>query len=249
MDHSPFKRILPQADTALLLIHGICGSPRHFDFLLGRVPEDISVWNLLLPGHGGSTKDFSRARMSQWREAVDKALEELCQSHSRVLVVGHSMGTLLALENAALHPGRIDSMFLLAVPLRIKFGITAAKNALHTAFVSAEKDSCIQSAARQCTSVALSRNPLDYLGWLPRYLELFALAKKVRALMPELKTKCAVFQSRRDELVSPRSLKLLPKAAVLDGSMHYYYSDADRLYLQNEFEKFIKKEEVQAESE
>lgn len=244
MNHSPYKRILPQADTALLFIHGICGSPRHFDFLLERVPEGISVWSLLLPGHGGSTGDFSRARMSQWQAAVGQALDELCQSHSRVLVVGHSMGTLLAMENAALYPGRIEAMFLLAVPLRIKFGFTAAKNALHTAFTSPEKDSCIQSAARQCTSVALSRNPLDYLGWLPRYLELFALAKRVRGLMPKLETGCAVYQSRGDELVSRRSLKLLPGAAMLDGSTHYYYSPADRLYLQNEFEKFIKKEEV-----
>lgn len=248
MDHSPFKRILPQANTALLLIHGICGSPRHFDFLLERVPENISVWNLLLPGHGGSTRDFSRADMIQWRKAVGEALDELCQNHSRVLVVGHSMGTLLALEKAIENPGRMDAMFLLAVPLRIKFGFTAAKNALHTAFAPPEKDSCIQNAARQCTSVALSLNPLDYIGWLPRYLELFTLAKKVRRMIPRLKTKCAVYQSRRDELVSLRSLKLLPGAAVLDGSMHYYYPDADRLYLQNEFEKFIKKEEVQAES-
>ena len=90
----------------------------------------------------------------------------------------------------------------------------------------------------------LSKNPMVYPGWLPRYLELFALAGKVKKLLPGLNIPCRVYQSRGDELVSLRSVKYLPQAQILEGSMHYYYSDADRLYLQNEFENFIKKEEV-----
>lgn len=244
MDHSEYKRIAPGADAAILLIHGICGSPRHFDFLLERVPNDMSIWNLLLPGHGGSGRDFSRSSMEQWRARVDKAVSELGQNHSRVLVVGHSMGTLLALENAAQNPGRIDGLFLLACPVCIAPSPRAALNSLEAVFSGPEKDSPSLRASRDGCSVKLGKNPLTYLGWLPRYLELFALAGKVKKLLPGLNITCRVYQSRRDELVSLRSLKYLPQAHILEGSMHYYYSGSDRLYLQNEFEKFIKKEEV-----
>lgn len=34
MPHNPTVRILPDADTAVLLIHGICGSPTQFRRLL-----------------------------------------------------------------------------------------------------------------------------------------------------------------------------------------------------------------------
>ena len=39
---------------AYIFVHGIVGTPNHFDFLMEYVPEDVSVWKLVLDGHGGS---------------------------------------------------------------------------------------------------------------------------------------------------------------------------------------------------
>lgn len=247
--HTEYRCIVPGADTAVLFIHGICGTPRHFDFMLEQVPESLSVLNLLLEGHGAAARDFSRSSMEKWKSQVDSAIAALNASHAHVLVCAHSMGTLLALENAIENPGRVEKMFLLACPLRMKLGRRAIQNSLHTVFGDPKKDTPIHSAARHCSGVSTDKNPLSYLGWLPRYLELFALGRKVRTLLPGLKTPCLAFQSRRDELVSRRSEKLLSGHSsislhILQSSMHYYYPAADREYLKKEFGKFITKEEA-----
>lgn len=57
MEHREYVRIVPGAKTAVLFMHGIVGTPNHFRDLLplvDLVPDDWSVYNVLLPGHGGT---------------------------------------------------------------------------------------------------------------------------------------------------------------------------------------------------
>ena len=71
MEHLEYIRIVDHADTAVLFIHGIVGTPNHFHAFIPLVPEHISVCNLLLDGHGGSVKDFSHTSMRKWVVQVD----------------------------------------------------------------------------------------------------------------------------------------------------------------------------------
>ena len=66
MKHKEYKRIVPEAETAVLFIHGIAGTPNHFKDFLPLVPKEFSVYNLLLDGHGGKTEDFSKTSMKKW---------------------------------------------------------------------------------------------------------------------------------------------------------------------------------------
>ena len=100
MLHSEYKNIVPGAKRAYLFVHGIIGTPDHFDKLIPMLPEDVTVWNLLLDGHGKGPTDFSRASMKKWRATVKSALRELAASHDEIFVVAHSLGTLLTMEEA-----------------------------------------------------------------------------------------------------------------------------------------------------
>ena len=62
---------------AVLMVHGILGTPDHFEPFLPLIPEDVTVRNLLLPGHGGTVRDFGRSSMDAWRGYVHAALQEL----------------------------------------------------------------------------------------------------------------------------------------------------------------------------
>ncbi len=236
-----FKSIKKDADAAVLLLHGILGTPRHFDFLLPLLPEGWSKWAILLPGHGGSVRDFSRSSMEKWKAAVESAMQELSESHERVYIVGHSMGTLLAVHAAKKFPGKVSGIFALAMPLRIRFSPRALRTCLHTAFRKPESDTPFQRVCRKACSVSLSKNPLSYIGWIPRYLELFALSREIRKAMTTLESPCTAIQSACDELVSPASLECMgkAKALALPDSSHYFYSEADRKTIENEFKKFI----------
>lgn len=239
--NNELKRINKDADTAVLFIHGILGTPRHFDFLIPSVPEEWSLWCILLPGHGGSCGDFAESSMNEWKAYCEKALLELASGHRRVLLVGHSMGTLLSVYLAEKHPDKVERIFALAMPLYPQFTPVAMAGCLHSAYGSREKDSAYQRSVREACSVGLSKNPLAYLRWLPRYLELFALARETRKLMPTLETPCLAIQSRKDELVSFRSMKCTgtAKALVLPHSRHYFYSEEDRETIIKEFRGFI----------
>ena len=90
--------------AAILFVHGILGTPRHFAPFLPYVPASWSVCNLLLEGHGGSVRDFSHAAMAQWKQQVHAALDALLAEHDRVLITAHSMGTLFAIQEALQRP-------------------------------------------------------------------------------------------------------------------------------------------------
>lgn len=244
MKHAPCIRIMPNADTAVLFVHGICGTPRHFDFLTARVPENVSVVNVLLDGHGGDVQAFSRTSMTKWEMQIRDAVDRLLENHQRVYIVGHSMGTLFAIENALRCPDSVAGMLLLAVPLRIAPKMSAMVNSLKVGMDWVKTGDTWALAAQQAYGLKADRHIWRYLGWIPRYLELFALAREMRKVLPRLQTPCVVFQSMQDELVSAKScddLEKMPRVRIerLAHSRHYGLTDADRARVERAFDDML----------
>ena len=243
MEHKEYKRINPNAIAAVLFVHGIVGTPNHFAEFVPRIPEDVSIYNLLLDGHGGSVRDFSRASMQKWEEQVQNAVDELCLTHSKIYIVAHSMGSLFAIDRA-IENEVVKGLFLLAVPLKIAPKPRMVSNLCKVYFDKIRPDDKAAQAAKRCYGIAQDKNPFHYFGWLPRYLELFAKARKTRKRIQELKTPCRAYQSARDELVSSASVKWLSKnenisVSSLQNSGHYYYATEDFDFLLNEFDSFL----------
>lgn len=243
MDHTEYRRIVPEADTAVLFIHGIAGTPRHFDPFLPLVPEGYSVVNLLLPGHGGTVLDFAGASMAAWEEQVRLAVQELAAEHGRIILVAHSMGTLFAIEQAVREP-KVKGLFLLAVPLRLRIRPQLAVNSAKVFFNRIGAEDAVAQAARDCYGIARDRNLLHYLGWIPRYLELFRKIRDTGKLLPQLKTPGRVFQSGKDEMVSVKTVGVLNaceslSVSVLQDSTHYCYTPEDRRLMETQLRKFL----------
>ena len=244
MEHREYVRVVAGADTAVLMIHGIVGTPAHFRDLVPLVPENWTLVNLLLDGHGGSVGDFSRASMHRWKAQVNGWVQSLTASHRRVILVAHSMGTLFAIRAAVERPEEIAALFLLAVPLRPWVRLRTAAASLRLALGLPGHKISREMAAD--TSVALTWKLWQYLGWIPRYVELLAEIGQVRRLLPRLTVPTEAFQSRVDELVSARSIRDLeghPHIAltVLEESGHFAYGTEDRKLLQQRFREIISK--------
>jgi carboxylesterase len=243
MEHKEYKRINPVARAAVLFVHGIVGTPNHFADFVKKVPEGISVWNILLDGHGGSVRDFSHTSMQKWETQVRDAVQELCMTHTEVYIVAHSMGTLFAIDRA-IENEAVKGLFLLAVPLVISPKPRMVSNLCRVYFDKIKPDDVVALAAKRCYGIAQDKNPFHYFGWLPRYLELFAKAKETRRKMQLLQTPCVAYQSSKDELVSHKSAQRLAKnegisVVELSNSGHYYYAPNDFAFLLSEFETFI----------
>ena len=242
MNHKEYVRLVPGAETAVLFLHGIVGTPRHFDErlpLVHLVPENCSVYNLLLPGHGGSVDAFSASTMEDWKRYVWKTFDKLASTHRHVILVGHSMGTLFAIQLAAEKGEKIPFLFLLASPICPKVGVSAVQHSVGL-FPNPYGDPKIHRAMSNSGSVTLTKKVWKYIPWIPNLLDLLTEARKTKQLLPKLQTKTIVFQSKFDELVSRRSeshLKQCPNAkiTVLANSTHFYYTGQEIRIVQQAF--------------
>lgn len=239
------RRLLPHSDTALLCIHGILGTPAHFDFLRPAVPPDWSVVSLLLEGHGQGVEAFSAASMARWQAQVRREVDTLLCRHRRVVIAAHSMGTLLALEAAMDRPERIAGLFLMAVPLWPALRPPAVSNALRVGLSLGSQHLPEAAAARQAYGIRPDRRIWLYAGWIPRYGELFRLMGQVRRRLDSLTTPTVAIQSDRDELVSARSTRYLGRIPAitlyrLPHSRHHRLDPADRQTVLTLFDRFCR---------
>ncbi|MBO5952605.1 MAG: alpha/beta fold hydrolase [Oscillospiraceae bacterium] len=241
--HEEYKRIVPHSDKAILLIHGIVGTPNHFRAFVPLVPEDISVYNILLDGHGKGVKDFAETSMKKWEAQVHRAIDDLAKDHREIYITAHSLGTLLAIEQAV-HDTRVSGLFLLAVPLKLCLKPRMFTTSLRVYLDRIGPEDAQALAAKQCCGVTHHKNPLLYLGWLPRFFELFRKIKETRPLIKAIAVPCLAYQSAKDEMVSVHSSAILrqnPGISVveLSGSGHFYYTPQDLTLLKNAFIDFI----------
>jgi len=244
MKHAEYLRLSPDGGVAILFIHGILGSPRHFDFLLPVIPRNWSVRCLLLEGHGKGVQDFSRSSMAAWRAQVTQAVEELSAHHKKVLLVGHSMGTLLAIDQAVVRPEAVTGMFLLAAPLRVFLRPRLLPDLIRVWLNQPKMGNPVSEAFLEACSIRQDWRFWLYLGWIPRFWELLMECRRIRKLLHRLTIPCEAYQSRRDEMVSLRACRdLTPwtNVTVLDYSNHFYYGPEDRERLILAFIRFCKK--------
>ncbi len=245
MNHSEYIRVAENSKTAVLMIHGILGTPRYFDGIVSEVPEGFSIYNILLDGHGGAVSDFAHTSMQKWKNQVENTVKQLEVQYENIVIMGHSMGTLLAIDTTLTYPDKIRELILFAVPLSLSLKVSAGMNAMKVIFDKINRNNAVELAAEAAYSVEHDIRLWKYIGWVPRYLELFELIGRVRNEIEEVKIPCRVFQSKKDEMVSLNSMKYLNKNPmfsneVLENSGHYYYDPSDFSYMKDCVREILK---------
>jgi pimeloyl-ACP methyl ester carboxylesterase len=100
---------------AIVLVHGLGSSAAHWLPTARILARRHRVVFVDLPGHGASAMPelFSLGRAAQ---ALDRALARA--SREPVVLVGHSLGGLVAAAEACDHPGRVRALVLIETALR-----------------------------------------------------------------------------------------------------------------------------------
>ncbi len=98
----------------IVLVHGLGGRAGHWLPCARLLARDHRVVLVDLPGHGASAmpEPFSLERAAQ---ALDLALAD---EPGPVVLVGHSVGGLVAAQEALDHPGRVRALVLVETALR-----------------------------------------------------------------------------------------------------------------------------------
>lgn len=244
MAHQEFIRKVPGSKMAVLLIHGIVGSPNHFRPFMDLFPEDWSVYNLLLDGHGSDVKAFASTSMEKWRAQVLAQLEELLENGSRVMIVGHSMGCLLAIRCALQHPDRVCGLFLLSTPLRLRIPLATVVSVMRIGLGRVRPQDAVARAMQADGGVALEAGIWKYISWTPRFIELLREMAVLEKLLCRLTVPAEAFHGSHDELVSEKSCRVLEKKAgipctSLPNSGHFHYETEDLALVRERLARLI----------
>lgn len=240
---TPFASILPQADTAVLYIHGILGTPEHFHAFF-PLAKQFSQYSILLDGHGGNAKDFAKTSMAKWKSQVDSKIKELLATHKYIILVAHSMGTLFAISASIRYAVRVKGIFLMNVPLKVRIKPSLFGNCWKVFWNKARPEDVQAIAAQKAYGIGCDCKIWRYLGWIPRYLELFREIRTVRQQISSISVPCLVFLSTQDEMVSISSADFWGEYPYVElnkipESTHFYYSPQDMDLMLHKFSTFI----------
>ncbi len=182
--------------------------------------------------------------MTEWKQQVKNALEELLETNSKVIIAAHSMGTLFAIQEAI--EKTVDELFLLNVPLKVRVTFRLFRTSWRVFTGKIKPDDQWSLAAQNAYSIERDHHILRYLGWIPRYLELFSEIRKTRKIIGELSVPSHIYLSMQDEMVSPKCREIFRDNSgmcvkILENSGHFYYSPEDQRLMKEDFSRMIQK--------
>ena len=115
----------PVNGPLLVLLHGLGGSTTTYSPLLPRLPQDkYRTVSVDFEGQGKTPLSSPKAQLSIRRYVRDledliTALQGQCTNRAQegagTILIGHSLGSIVALHYAAMHPSTVDGLALLGV--------------------------------------------------------------------------------------------------------------------------------------
>jgi len=103
---------LGEGGTPALLIHGFGGDLNNWLFNHADLAAHRTVWALDLPGHGESGKAVESGSAQELADAVIAFMDD--RGIERAHLIGHSMGSLVAMTVADKAPARVASLSLIS---------------------------------------------------------------------------------------------------------------------------------------
>ena len=243
--HEEYIREVKDSTVAIVFVHGILSTPLFFESLIKTVPENYSIYNILLDGHGGGVKDFSETSMKIWKHQVKYLINYLNKKYKSIILVGHSMGTLFSIQNAVRCPEKIKALFLLCSPLKVLVHPRTAKYSIRILFEKTEGADKIETTARKWYSITPDKKLWKYIPWVPKFTSLLTEIRKTRKLTSKISMPTYVFHASHDSLVSKRAVNFFMNnenihITQLENSYHQYFADEDYNVIINSFEKLVK---------
>lgn len=206
----------PQDDQApLLLLHGFGASLEQWRDNGGALARHRTVYALDLLGFGASQKAATLFTVDLWSEQVHDFWR--CWIGGPMVLMGHSLGALVALNTAVTYPSTVERLIMLTLP--------AAREELLTGWIGA-----LSGCVEQVFSTPLLIRPLFRLAqqsWLIRGAlgGIYQAKERVDdALVRQFvqptsdrgaaRTFCYLVRSRTELQFSPETKKLIPRLGV-----------------------------------
>lgn len=237
---------LSSGNSCILFVHGILSSPRFFNAIISDLPKNINYLNLLLPGHGADISEFASCSMSDWEKYCSEKIAYLRKLYTNIVVVGHSMGNLLLIDELIKDKTQIAGAVLIDVPLIGHVTKSGLEVMFKATFDAEEKSKSIDRSVKYNKSIKFDHY-YELPFFLPNFIGLLWKMYKVRMNMPKMQVKSHVYQSEEDELVSDISNHYIEKNKltslhVMPGVGHFFIPEQERKHIAREIMNFYRGE-------
>lgn len=192
----------PGSQVGCLLIHGFTSTPGELR-LIGEAlaAQGYTSKGILLPGHGTKPEDLLKVAYEDWIDAAQTGINQLKKSCNAVIVIGHSMGGLLALQMAARN--KINGVITIAAALKITNRLASL------AWLLKHFKPYIPGSAAE-------RPPQEqqYLLHYPYFptasvAELKKLAANTAEILAQITADALIIQTKDDRTVQPQSARII----------------------------------------
>ncbi|MDR1540295.1 MAG: alpha/beta fold hydrolase [Clostridiales bacterium] len=232
--HEPRHISAPDAKGIVIFIHGFNGSPDQFSYLMDAVHEaGYAAASVLLPGHGRTGLEFAKCRAADWESHLQAEIRRYAGEHERVILVGHSIGGLLALNASLDASNHVKGVALISTPLKVyMLNPFAICRRISARFCQERIE--IREQYRRFHSI--SRVFPGCLLWLRVLIQPHKLMRKTKRILADVTVPTIIILSERDELTSLRSVEIFDaglsssqhELLMLKHSMHAYFSNAEQ---------------------
>jgi len=179
---------------AVLCLHGFTGTPYEVRYPAEALARHgFACLGPALPGHCETPEALNRTRRQEWVETSLDHFDRLVATHSRVYLLGLSMGALLGLWICARRP--VPGALILAAPLDLGLWVRTVIPLLPRFVRSLPKTSDIVDEEALARHPRYSRLPLTGLR------ELMALQRELVPLLGRVEAPLCLIYSRRDRAV------------------------------------------------
>ncbi|MGC2445836.1 alpha/beta hydrolase [Candidatus Binatus sp.] len=244
---------LPGGAVSALLIHGLSGTPYEMRYLGERLAaRGVRVRGVKLAGHAAQPEELGAASYDNWYESAVNGLEELRQHGEPIVVVGLSMGAVLAARLTADQAESIAGVTLLAPAFFLPTSTTLALRALRGVLGSiVERIYLLNPAGSDIhDAAARSVHPSARLMPLSAPLKLLDLSALVKPMLARITQPALVMHARRDHTCPMRKnvdyvMKHLgsaeKRAIELDESYHVITVDSEKERVVYEVAGFVER--------
>ncbi len=207
-NYAPIEVPIPEPpkreSIGVLLLHGFTS---HLNTVNGLVPylerAGIPYEMPILRGHGTRYQDLATVTERDWYVDAEMAMIKLWNEVDRIVVVGLSMGGLVALELAMRHPDKIAGVVTVAAALKFADPMTALTPLLAKAVK-------YWPSPESFNDLSLKVNCKNYPKFPTKaFAHLFDYSKEIASRLREIHVPIRILQSKKDQIVAPEAANII----------------------------------------
>lgn len=222
----------------VLLIHGFTSFRASLEILIPELEKKDIPWHYpILAGHNTKPEDMEGKTWEDWQDDVESGLKYLLPVCEQVVIIGLSMGALLALELAEKYPNKIKGLILLSPALKFRNPLTK-----YTAKITSYVKKIPGINRFRFSNFKLAETQKGY-SWFPAksFHQYWLRTQHFDSVLEKINLPTTIIHSKKDRLADPFGAEhIYQKIKSKDKKIFWLNKSGHELLLDVEADEVVK---------